>query len=239
MGVHPDEARRRVLAELDGRAAPATGVTAASEHDAAELAALLRRLDRLSNPQRSAVLAHHLGVGAPTDPIAVEAGVAQLTVGGRELADVLAPLTALDAPRFATSTQLQRRASIGAALIIAVAALLIGIAATQRATPSARPIGSAEPDVSTSTTTGASTPTSTTTSSAPPPTWVDPDRELEIFLTDEDTIVRLEPWTRRLLWESRPFRDPQIVSIDPNSVTIDSAGNRLIVSLTDGTLLPP
>ncbi len=226
------------MAELDGRAATATGVAAVRGNDETELATLLLRLDRLSDLQRSAVLAGQLGLGA-TDPTAFEAGVAQLTVGDRELDDVLAPLTMLDAPQFATSEELRRRATIAAALIVAVGALLVGLAATRHPAPLAQPIGFGAPESSTPVNTVASTSASTSTTSAPPPTWVDPDRELEIFLTERNTIVRLEPWTRRLLWESRVFRDPRIVSIDPNTVTVDSAGNRLIVSLTDGTLLPP
>lgn len=67
----------------------------------------------------------------------------------------------------------------------------------------------------------------------------EPDREIEISITDDNTIIRREPWTRRVIWESRPFDEVEILSIDPNTVTITSRGYRLFVSLTDGTLLPP
>lgn len=75
----------------------------------------------------------------------------------------------------------------------------------------------------------------------PPPTatYVEPDREIEVLVTERDTLIRQEPWTGRVIWESRPLTEPKIVSVDPNTVTVDSRGNRLVVSLTDGTLLPP
>ncbi len=146
------------------------------------------------------------------------------------VAERFAPLRQLEAPHRDDAIT---RAALTVAAIAVVALGLIAVA------PGDGPEVVAMP----STTTGAPSTTSTTSPAQPdpdpPPTWVDPDRELEIFLTADDTLIRLEPWTRRVIWESRTFVDPEIVSVDPNSVTITSAGNRLIVNLADGTLLPP
>ncbi len=199
--------------------------------------ALLDRLDMLSDRQRSSVLSAALGLGEtrPVDPDALASAAALLEVGGATLTEVLTPITELDAPDLRDVGERGRRPRVAITVAVALAIGLLGVAARQQ--PPAATI--AVPSTVAELPNSRSPTTTTTTSIAPPPTWIDPDREVEIFLTDEDTIVRLEPWTRRLLWESRPFRDPQIISIDPNSVTIDSAGNRLIVSLADGTLLPP
>ncbi len=123
-----------------------------------------------------------------------------------------------------------------AAALVTGAWVLVAQVVRPAASPQAAELGpppTLDPAPTETTTT---TATSTTTTSP----FREPDREIEVSVTDDNTIIRQEPWTRRVIWESAPFRGPvEIVSVDPNTVTLDYSGTRLLVSLTDGTLLPP
>jgi len=213
-----------------------------------ELDLALRRLALLSRPQRRAILAHRvvrtpeamLEQYAGATATDLETGLAVLAGGlsapdaEHALSSLLAQIADLEAPE-AEAVEPSLRGL--PAIAVAFAAALLGLAvmsgtngeADQSASSAASPSITSEAPT---TTTGVTT----TTIAA----FVEPDREVEVEVTDDNTIVRREPWTRRLIWESRPFRSAiEIVSVDPNTVTIDYSGERLLISLADGTFLPP
>lgn len=215
-----------------------------------ELANLVHRLSRLSDPQRQSLLAHHVA-GLSLDELVDELGVDDrdlttaeglLALGtsssdAREAAvAALAPLVELPTPTSVTSPKINRRARV-----LAVAALGLALVGGQAALASVR---ERTPIESAALTVAAEQTTTTITSTVDPPTaparYTEPDREVEVAVTDDNTIIRQEPWTREVIWESRPFlADVEIIRVDLNTVTIEYSGTRLIVSLTDGTLLPP
>jgi len=224
-----------------------------------ELARLLTRLDVMSARQRQAVLAHHIAglsggelAGLSIDERDLATGEAMLALGtgagmAREGASkALAPLADLPAPASLTSGRSNR-----GRVVVAAAALALTLVGTQAGLASQLDwppgeqqeealAGDAQPAPQAATPTVPETTAKTLTAQTATPADVEPDREVEVSVTTENTVIRQEPWTRRVIWESRPFRGAvEIVSVDPNTVTIDYSGTRILVSLTDGTLLPP
>ncbi|NNF56442.1 MAG: hypothetical protein HKN03_18605 [Acidimicrobiales bacterium] len=203
---------------------------------------LVKTLAALPKASRRAVLANIVG-GVPIEDLVANADADEhdLTDGLRRLqtadpsrsteehlaAAIDLPVPDLDATKARTG---QNWLAVGAVGIAAAASILVLTSTiADQADQSLIPGQSSQP---------LEEPASTTVSTAADYV-VEPDREIEISITDENTLIRREPWTRRVIWESRPFVDVEILSIDPNTVTITTRGHRLFVSLTDGTLLPP
>lgn len=203
---------------------------------------LVQMLAALPEASRRAVLANRVG-GVPIEDLVAEADADELdlTDGLRRLENadpscslkelfavaIDLPVPDLEATRARTG---QNWLAMGALAIAGVVSILVltSTIADQSAEPltpdqSAQPLGEPAP----------------TTMSTAADHFAEPDREIEIAITQEHTLIRREPWTRRVMWESRRFADVEILSIDPNTVTIMTRGHRLFVSLTDGTLLPP
>lgn len=61
----------------------------------------------------------------------------------------------------------------------------------------------------------------------------------EVQLTNDDTVVLRDLQTREIIWESRPFTNPELLRVGGGTLSVTSAGNRVILSLIDGTQLPP
>ena len=210
-------------------------------------------IERLTIDEQRAVIGHHVGL-LPIDSLPtelelsradLESGTTRLLTGSSStsIEALMAPVFEVTAPNSTPERRNPGRLVLsGFATVCLVAALLtIGRAAKP-------PLDSqvVAPENTTAPTTQAPTTEapepeeeSPASTSEPPTLFVEPDREIEVLVTERDTLVRVEPWTGRLIWESRPFTDLELVSVDPNTVTAMSRGNRLVISLTDGTLLPP
>lgn len=235
---------------------PSVTIELLSEVTDPQLVILQGRFGRLSKPQRRAVIGRHVAK-VPVDLLVSELAVSSehLATGTAALLtdaagtgvqsefegdadgaieNMLSPIYNLAAPR--DPFRQKRLAILAISAVVAACTLLIVLNTPRLVQPTTKSLTSppsSTPEQTTITTPIADEP------ALPPATFVEPDREMEIRITERDTVVRVEPWTGRVIWESREFLDPKLVSVDPNTVTIDSNGNRLLVSLTDGTLLPP
>ncbi len=208
-----------------------------------------RLLGQLDTEERRVLLAHHafgwvrddLRCVVPhrtVDEVALLLESAEAKVGpdAEAVGERLGPL--LD--RSAVRTGVGRGALALVAGCVVVATVALVVVAAGRSAPAATVVASSTSTSVVPATTAA--PTTATTAPSPaidPDDYREPDRELEIVVSDDDTILRLEPWTRRVIWESRPFTEPMVLSVDINTVAITSNGNRVILNLVDGTQLPP
>ena len=199
---------------------------------------LVRMLAALPASSRRAVLANLVG-GVPIEDLVDEADADELDLidgirrlehaePGRSLQELLTPVFDLPVPDLeATNAQ---TGSNWLAVVALVAAGFVSVILLTSTTSDQ----TAHPGLE-----SAATTSSTAFRSTAANQFVEPDRDVRISITDADTLVRREPGTSRVMWESSPFADLEILSIDPNTLTIMTRGYRLIVSLTDGTLLPP
>jgi len=204
-----------------------------------EFRALAQLLATLPEASRRAVVARMVG-DVEVDRLHAEAAAAESDLADglrllkeaephRPIDDLFAAIQRLPAPELVVEPTRSHPGWLSAGAL--AAALLAGVAgAVLTSSPNNYSAPTPEP-----------TPTTTT---PPKPTldpelFREPDRKIEISVTEDGTLIRHDPLTRRVVWESSPFEELKIVSIDPNTVTIESRGYRLFVSLTDGTLLPP
>lgn len=213
-----------------------------------EFRAMALMLSALPEAPRRAILATMIG-GFPIERLVAEAdadesdltdAIQRLKHADPDLSfnELCAPLLRIPVPDFGTTPKqnVPKWLPVGALAIALVVSIMV-LATTPKGQSALSPAEITPTRI----------PPATTSSALPAPSrptvnpdqFREPDREIEISITEEDTLVRLEPWTRRVIWESRPFAEVEILSIDPNTVTITTRGYRLFVSLTDGTLLPP
>lgn len=208
-----------------------------------EFRELTQLLSVLPEASRRAVLATMIG-GLPIERLPAEAdanasdlegGIRHLEriIPGPSLNELFAPVLDIPVPDLGlTITPTGPKWLPAGGLVTAVFVSILFLAAMPQG-------DGAQPVLEQAPTTTATLATVTSTSTTLANSLKEPDREIEISITDDDTIIRREPWTRKVIWESRPYADVEVLSIDPNTLTITTRGYRLFVSLTDGTLLPP
>ena len=185
--------------------------------------------------------------GVPVDQLRVQTGTDKIDLDrGTKLLELAEPaselllaITNLPAPDFGTVYSPPIPAwFITASLLLTALVLGAALVATDN-NGSASPLGSGTTSSMLSTVSPAPPLAESNRPTLDPNRFREPDRVIEILISERETLIRREPDTQDVIWESARFSDVEILSIDPNTVTIQTRGNRLLVSLADGTLLPP
>ncbi len=203
-------------------------------------------LAMLSGSERIAICAVHLlGVakgdvahlGVDVSDVATAEEVLRRSNPECSIEEVLEPICSLEVPDCERDAYSQSWMPAAGALIVVVLMLVLS---TALRTPA--PAASAQTTVSIQ-----ALATEAVQSTEPPPqavvtpsstTTAAPTRQVNIEIREENTIVRLEPETGDVIWESLPLRMPEIVAVHPNTIQLTSSGRPVVMSLLDGTILP-
>lgn len=68
---------------------------------------------------------------------------------------------------------------------------------------------------------------------------VEPVVQQEVRVTDDDTVVLVDLRTRETIWESRPMTDPTLLRVGGGTLSVRSGEHSVVLSMVDGTQLPP